>query len=106
VVLTQPGSRYFDRLNQLDLGLKRTFKFHERYRVQAQIDVFNVTNSAPVLGETYALGTARQTATNLNNPSAWSIAPFVGGGNSGPAGGRPTSILQGRLLRLAMQFHF
>jgi hypothetical protein len=105
VILSQPGSEFFDRLNQLDLGIKRTFKFHERYRVQLQLDVFNVTNSAPVLGQTYGLGTAVKTAANAGNPSAWSIAPFVSG-NGTEIGGRPTSILQGRLMRLAMQFHF
>jgi hypothetical protein len=105
LILSQPGSQFFDRLNQVDLGIKKSFKFREKYRIQLQADIFNVTNGSPVLGQTYALGTAKQSAANLTNPSAWSIAPFVSG-NGTEVGGRPTAILQGRLLRLAMQFHF
>jgi hypothetical protein len=105
LILSAPGTQFFDRLNQLDLGIKKSFKFREKYRVQLQVDVFNVGNISPVLGQTYALGTAKQSAANLNNQSAWSIAPFVSG-NGTEIGGRPTAILQGRLLRLAMQFHF
>ncbi len=94
--LAQPGSRYADRLNQLDVGIRRTFVFKDRYRLQAQIDVFNATNSNTVLVETQTLGTA---ALSASNPG---ITPFIQGG----PGGRPTSILQARLLRLALQFHF
>jgi hypothetical protein len=92
ITLAVPGSRFSDRLNQLDLGIKRTFVFREKYRVQAQVDVFNVNNAHTVLVEGQNLGTT---------PGS-SIAPFVLGG----PGGKPTSILQARLLRLAMQFHF
>ena len=96
IALSKPGSRYADRLNQLDLGVKRTFSFKEKYRLQAQVDVFNVTNSHTVLVETQNLGVGALSATNPG------ITPFVLGG----PGGKPTSILQARLLRLAMQFHF
>jgi hypothetical protein len=92
IALSVPGTRFSDRLNQLDLGIKRNFVFKDRYRLQAQLDVFNVTNSHTVLVETQALGTT---------PGS-SIAPFVLGG----PGGKPTSILQARLLRLSVQFHF
>ncbi len=92
IALSVPGSRYADRLNQLDLGIKRTFVIKEKYRVQAQLDVFNVNNAHTVLVE----------GQNLGVTAGSSIAPFVLGG----PGGKPTSILQARLLRLAMQFHF
>ena len=100
IALAEPGTRYADRLNQVDLGLKKTFKFREKIRLQAQLDVFNVLNSSTVLVETVALGTTAKTATAA--PASYSIAPFVTGG----PGGRPTSILQARLMRLAVQLHF
>ena len=83
-----PGSRYQDRLSQLDLGIKRNFKFRESMRMQLQLDVFNVTNSNTVLVQ----------GQNMTTLSA----------NLGPngVGGTPTQILQARLMRLAMQFHF
>jgi len=92
IPVVAPGTRFYDRLNQLDLGIKRTFKFREKFRAQAQLDVFNVTNSHTVLVENQTLGTTANT----------SIKAFKGGG----PGGQPTQILQARLLRLAVQFHF
>ncbi len=100
VALSAPGTRYSDRLNQLDLGLKRNFKFGEHIRVQGQVDVFNVNNSHTVLVETLNLGVSAQTATAV--PGSYSIAPFAQGG----PGGRPISIMQARLLRIGFQFHF
>jgi hypothetical protein len=94
--LIAPGTRYNDRLNQLDLSLKRTFKFGESVRLLPQIDVFNVTNSSTVLVDTNGLGAGPLSATNPG------VTPFVNGG----LGGRPTSVLQARLLRVAVQFHF
>ena len=60
----------------------------ERMRLQFQADVFNVNNSHAVLAETQTLGTT--------------IKPLVDGG----PGGTPQSLLQPRLMRLALQFHF
>ena len=100
IQLAEPGTRYSDRLNQVDLGLKKTFKLREKLRIQAQLDVFNVMNSSTVLVETQGLGVTAKSATAA--AATYSIAPFVVGGQ----GGRPTSILQGRLMRLAVQFHF
>jgi hypothetical protein len=92
VPLIAPGTRFYDRLNQLDLGVKRTFVIKEKLRVQAQLDVFNVTNSNTVLVEVQTLGTTAGT----------SIKALANGG----PGGLPTQILQARLLRLGVQFHF
>jgi Carboxypeptidase regulatory-like domain/TonB-dependent Receptor Plug Domain len=88
VPLVAPGTRFMDRLHQVDLGIRRTFVIRERFRVQAQADMFNVNNSNAVLLETQTLGN--------------SVAPFVPGG----LGGTPQSLLQPRLLRLALQVHF
>ena len=88
IPLVAPGSRFMDRLNQFDIGLRRTFVIKDKFRIQAQADMFNVNNSHAVLLETQALGT--------------SVKPYVEGG----LGGTPQSLLQPRLLRLALQFHF
>ena len=94
--LVAPGSRYNDRLNQVDVGIKRTFKFRESMRLQLQLDVFNVNNAHTVLVETQNLGSRLSPAPGTVGPDY-----RVGG-----AGGTPTQILQARLLRLALQFHF
>jgi len=90
VRLASPGTRYEPRWNQLDLGLRRTFRFARGVTVQGQFDLFNALNTNTVLTEGTALST--------------SVAPFL---SSDPgAGGTPTSILQPRILRLAAQFRF
>jgi hypothetical protein len=88
VPLIAPGSRFRDRQNQLDLGLRRTFRLGGSRRVDAQLDVFNALNSNAVLTESFALGN--------------SVAPFLEGG----PGGTPLSIFQPRILRIATQFRF
>src|SRR5439155_26886385 len=88
VPLVPPGSRFMDRLNQLDVGIRRTFAIRERIHVQTQVEMFNVNNAHTVLLETQTLGT--------------SVKPFVAGG----LGGTPQALLQPRLLRVALQFKF
>ena len=88
IPLVSPGSRYLDRLNQLDFGLRRNFKMGEHNTLQVQMDIFNLTNSNTVLTETQTLGST--------------IKPFVDGG----PGGTPQSLMQPRLLRLALQYKF
>ena len=88
IPLLNPGGRFQDRLNQLDLGIKRTFKFREQLRLQAQLDVFNVMNANIVL---------------VQGQNLTSLATALGPDG---VGGQPTQILQARLLRLAVQFHF
>ena len=65
-------------MNQLDLGFRKLFRFG-RYQYSAQADIFNFTNNDYVKTETRLYGTAL---------------------------GRPTSNLQPRTLRLAVQMRF
>jgi hypothetical protein len=88
IPMVSPGSRYLDRLTQVDFGLRRNFKIGEHNSVQAQMDIFNLTNSSTVLSETQTLGST--------------IKPFVDGG----PGGTPQSLIQPRLLRLSLQYRF
>ena len=78
VALLAPGSDYYGRLNQLDLGFRKLFRFG-RYQYSAQADLFNFTNNGYVKAETLAYGSSL---------------------------GRPLSNLQPRTLRLAVQMRF
>jgi Carboxypeptidase regulatory-like domain len=78
VALAEPGSDYYGRMNQLDLGFRKLFRFG-RYQYSAQADIFNFTNNDYVKAETRTVGTSL---------------------------GRPTSNLQPRTLRLAVQMRF
>ena len=78
VALLAPGSDYYGRMNQIDMGFRKLFRYN-RYQWSAQADIFNITNNDYVKAETLAYGTAL---------------------------GRPTSNLQPRTLRLAVQMRF
>ena len=74
---TSGTERFFPRLNQLDLGVQKTFRV-KNVSMQAQFDVFNLLNSDAHYAERSAnFGTA--------------------------AFGVPSTIIQGRLPRLAIQ---
>ena len=81
VNLIEPGTLYGDRVNQFDLRFAKILRFG-RTRTNVGFDVYNVTNSAPVLG--YA-----QTFVLTND--AWL---------------RPTSVLQARFFKLSAQIDF
>jgi hypothetical protein len=89
VRLASPGTRFEPRWNQLDLALRRTFRF-AALQVQTQIELFNALNANPVLTEGTALSTT--------------VAPFLASDPN--TGGTPTSILQPRIIRLGLQFRF
>jgi hypothetical protein len=88
ILLVAPGSRLTPQLNQLDVAVRRTFTYREHYIVKAEGQIFNVINSNAVTAESQTLGS--------------SITPYVKGG----PGGVPTAILNPRMLRLVVQFHF
>jgi hypothetical protein len=89
VQLASPGTRYEPHYTQLDFGVRRTFKFR-RVTAQAQVDLFNATNSGAILTE----------GTSLSS----TVTPFL---SSAPdAGGAPTQILQPRLIRIGAQLRF
>ena len=88
IALVPPGSRLTPRLNQLDLGVRKVFRIHEKFTLMGEAQFFNVTNSNAVLTESYTLGS--------------SIKPYVAGG----PGGVPTAILNPRMVRLNLQCKF
>jgi len=96
IPLVAPGSRYLDRLLQVDLGVRKVVRVGERLAVSPQIDVFNVNNSHAVLTETQALGTSgSNTFTGL-------VSTFRNGG----PGGTPQTLVTPRLLRVSVQVKF
>jgi len=76
--LTPPGSDYYGRLNQLDLGFRKMFRIG-RYQYSGQMDIFNATNSAYIKSQTTTFG---------------------------PSLGQVTSTLQPITMRLAVQLKF
>jgi Carboxypeptidase regulatory-like domain len=96
IPLVAPGTRYLDRLVQVDLGVRRLFHVGEHVTISPQVDIFNVGNSSAVLTESQALGTSgTNTFTGL-------VSTFKDGG----PGGTPQTLLAPRLLRLSVQMKF
>jgi hypothetical protein len=78
VQLIEPGTRYEERVNQVDVRLSRNFRAG-RSRILASLDVYNLLNASPIL--------------DLNS-------------RYGPSWLRPTNILPGRLFKFAAQLDF
>jgi hypothetical protein len=81
VNLIEPGTRYGDRVNQFDLRFAKILRLR-RTRTNVGIDIYNVTNSAPVL--TY-------NQTFVPTTDSWL---------------RPTSVLQARFVKFSAQIDF
>ena len=86
VNLIEPGTLYGDRLNEVDLRFAKILRFG-RTRTNVGIDIYNITNSAPVLtyNQTFVLPTA------TNPRGSWLT---------------PTSVLQPRFFKISAQFDF
>jgi hypothetical protein len=101
VQLVPSGVRYLPRWNQLDLGLRRTFRFRN-YTIQPQINLFNAFNSNTILGE----GTSLTTRLNPLNSAGVTSPNYTYLTNDPEKGGTPTSILQPRLIQIGAQIRF
>ena len=77
VPLVAPGTEYAERVNQVDLSLAKWFQIGKG-RLQGQFDIFNALNRSDVLS-----------VRSLN----YGTASYL----------QPSSVLQGRILRLATQ---
>jgi hypothetical protein len=75
VLLTEPGSLYYPRYNQLDFNIRKTFRAG-RKTYSGQVDWFNILNGNAVFTRNSAVGSSL---------------------------GQIQTILQGRILRLAFQ---
>jgi outer membrane receptor protein involved in Fe transport len=76
--LVQPGTLFNERWTQVDLGIRRSFKFGEK-SLNADLQAFNAFNTAVI-----------RTANNTFGSSL----------------GRPTATLDGRVVRLTITFKF
>jgi hypothetical protein len=79
VQLIAPGTMYDERLYQLDLRASKIFRVGGRHRLQANVDVYNAGNASSIL------------SINTTYGANWL---------------RPTSILQGRLVKFGGQWDF
>jgi len=79
VQLIAPGTMFDERLYQLDLRASKIFKVGAHHRLQANLDVYNAGNASSIL------------SINTTYGSNWL---------------RPTSILQGRLVKFGGQWDF
>jgi hypothetical protein len=80
VPLVAPGTEFLPRLNQLDLSIGKWFEV-KRSRVQGQIDIFNVFN--------------RNTDLSYRSTN-FATASYL----------QPSSILQGRIVRVGLQMRW
>jgi len=100
VQLVSPGVRYLPRWNQLDFGLRRTFRMG-KMTLQPQLNIFNALNANTVLGEGTGLTTL---LTPTLNGVTYSNYTFLS--NDPSSGGTPTTILQPRLIQIGAQLRF
>jgi hypothetical protein len=77
-MLNAPGTLYYPRYNQLDLNLKKSFRAG-RKTFTTQADFFNALNGNAIFARNNSIGATL---------------------------GQVTTILQGRMMRLAFQMKF
>jgi hypothetical protein len=99
IQLAAPGQVLAPRLNQLDLSMKKVFKFRERYTLEPEAQVFNLTNSNAAVLESTSLG---------SDTSPYLPKSMCGSGTAANCGlgGTVNTITNPRLLRLAVLFRF
>ena len=78
IIISTPGTVFQPRYNQLDVNFRKNFRFGSKL-FTAQFDMFNVTNSSSIL--------------STNNSVGGSL-------------GEVTSVLKGRMPRIAFQMRF
>jgi outer membrane receptor protein involved in Fe transport len=78
VPLVAPGEKYLKRWNQVDINLKKSFTAG-RFELRPSVDIYNLLNSSVVLTELQTFGATL---------------------------GQPTSILQGRFVKLGLLAKF
>ncbi|HWZ32282.1 MAG TPA: carboxypeptidase regulatory-like domain-containing protein [Bryobacteraceae bacterium] len=113
--LVAPGQVRTPRLNQLDLSLKRTFKFRERFVIEPEFQVFNLLNTNAAVVQATALSASYPLDKN-GKPTSAGVAPFltssqcsgstVGSFANCGLGGAITTITNPRLLKVALLFRF
>jgi hypothetical protein len=68
VILQAAGILRYPNINLLNLRLSHEFTFHDRYKVEPLMDLFNVTNAQTVVSENTVFGPTYQRPSNTVNP--------------------------------------
>jgi hypothetical protein len=99
IQLVAPGKVLTPRLNQLDIGFKKTFTIHDRFVLEPEVQIFNILNSNAAVSESVSLGA--DASPFLPKSACTSSSPA----NCG-LGGTVTTITNPRIMRLALLFRF
>jgi hypothetical protein len=76
VQLIEPGSKYLERWNQVDLRLSRKFQLRT-VQLQAQFDVFNLLNSNSILSVNQTFGPSLNVPTRIMQARLFAIGAQV-----------------------------
>jgi hypothetical protein len=77
VDLVAPGQKFYPRQNQMDLGIRKIFRFG-KYQVSGQFDLFNINNSSFVKNQNITFGSAAfKTPLDILNPRTLRLAAQV-----------------------------
>jgi Carboxypeptidase regulatory-like domain len=71
--LVAPGQAFYERQNQLDMGVRKLFKIG-RYQLSGQVDFFNMLNSSYVKNQNITVGTALGTPLEILQPRTTRVA--------------------------------
>jgi hypothetical protein len=108
--LVAPGAVRTARLNQLDLSIKRTFRFHEKYVLEPTVQVFNLlnTNAAVVQSTSVPASYSASSAgvAPFLTPQQCAASSSVGSFPNCGLGGAVTTITNPRILKFVLLFKF
>ena len=76
VRVNDPGSKYYDRVSTLDFSVARVFKTG-RLRISPKLDIFNSLNANPVTAETLTVGSALGRPTAVLNPRLMRLGAMI-----------------------------
>ncbi len=93
VPLVKPGTMYTPRRTQVDVRLSKTLTVSGTRRLQAMVDIFNLTNSNAAVGATSNAG---EPPSALNTTYSASSLAWL----------RPLNILQARYVKVGAQLQF
>src|SRR5262249_11741568 len=71
VPLTEPGSQYNDRVNQLDITFARIFKANmaaKSAQIRPELAIYNALNANPVLSQLTVYGPTLGNVSSILNP--------------------------------------
>ena len=101
IQLVAPGSQFTPRLAQLDLSIRRVFRFKERYSISAEFSAYNTLNQSIALAESQSLGT-----NNAHLFMNSTECAAIGNPASCGIGGAIATLTNPRMFRIATIIRF